>query len=146
MSCHCKRGQVWTIEGLIALAIVFLVHVVLQIYVPSFLVVNPELHSVAVQALVGLDSSSKLSELIAYGVSSGDWGPLVTALKASLPSTVAFKLTIADASTGHMLAGMPVSSGALKGTTATVVSYLVQVYDPVSQTVTPYVLTLTVST
>lgn len=141
-----KRGQARVIEGAIALAVVFLVHVVLQVYVPSFLVVNPELHSVAVQALVGLDASSKLSQLIQYGVSSGDWGPLVTALKASLPSTVAFKLTILDASTGLMLPGMPLSSGALKGTTATVVSYLVQIYTLTMQTVTPYVLTLTVST
>jgi hypothetical protein len=141
-----KRGQARVIEGAIALAVVFLVHVVLQVYVPSFLMVNPELHSVAVQALVGLDASSKLSQLIQYGVSSDDWAPLVTALKASLPSTVEFKLTILDASNGQMLPGMPVSSGALKGTTATVVSYLVQIYTPSTQTVTPYVLTLTVST
>lgn len=127
-----------------ALGIVFLVHVILQAYIPSFLVVNPQLQNVATQALVNLDASTKLSQYLSTG-STGDWGPMTTALKASLPSSVAFQLTVYDCSGGCTtpMYGTPIRSGIIQGSIATV-TYVEQVSDA-SGSVTVYKLVLTVA-
>jgi len=139
------RGQARTIEGVLALGMVLIVHVILQTYIPSVFIVNPQMRSIGTQALVSLDESSRLGALVKIGASTSNWEPLATAMQASLPSSVNFQLQVVDArNPGQTLPGTPIRSGVLRGSIATV-TYVVQIYDITTHQVNTYYLTLTVS-
>jgi len=132
------------IEGVLAVSLVLIAHVALQAYVPHFSVAAPELKSVASNALLSLDDSGLLPNLVLLGANTGNWTTFSKALSGSLPSSISYRLQIIDAATGAPLNGTPLSSGALRGQTATV-TYTVSAFDQDLGKVRVFQMTLTVS-
>jgi hypothetical protein len=137
------------IEGVLAISLVLIAQVALQAYVPHFSVAAPELKSVAANALLSLDDSGLLPNLVLLGADTGNWTALSKALLGSLPAGVSYRLQIFDMTTGSgsQLAGTPLTWGVLQGQTATA-TYTLSAFDANQQPPTTRIfqLTLTVAT
>lgn len=139
---HVVVGRM--IEGVLAISLVLIAHVALQAYVPHFSVAAPELKSVASNALLSLDNSGLLPNLVLLGANTGNWTALSKALLGSLPGGISFRLQIVNTGTDSQPSGTPLTWGVLQGQTATV-TYTLSAYDTSLQAVHVFQLTLTVA-
>jgi len=85
-----KRAQARIFEAIIVVTIIFPFAAFLHTYQASSPPDDPELQRVAACALISLDEQAILPKLLA----EQDWARLKEAVKAALPSSISFTLTV----------------------------------------------------
>lgn len=116
-----EKAQVRILEAFLAVLLIFSSFVVSAslFTLTTNVSRNDGLESLGMQALLTLDSEGVLGQMI----DEGNWTGIRESLKAVLPSSVAFNLTVYDDS-GHKLNDVSISSNVLEGSELVCVEYL----------------------
>lgn len=121
-----EKAQVRILEAFLAVLLIFSSFVVSDsLFTSTNISRNEGLESLGMQALLTLDSEGVLGKM----VEKGNWTGIRESLKAVLPSSVAFNLTVYDDS-GRKLNDAPISSNVLEGSELVCVEYLCASRNP----------------